>query len=322
MKGGNNVSRLLKNLVVFAMTMVTFIVLGMAAKAEEIVIDNNTVQYTVSETTVYWESSKYGGVGKHNTISEENPYTNVGNGILPVRINGYSVLDTDGEITNSYFDENVQKFTIPAITSEYKLMVHIDGVDEGNYRLGWIEFEQVNYGEEKTDYDVSVIPEEKEQEQEWFEKSEQKNVEETANTLQENVETDSEIPRESYILADFSGSMFDFQNDVLEKLENTTGKKYVFSESIAEFVLGKDRWDYNFDGSTDIANALNTLNMSNDSHVYILSDLCDNCGTKIEANEDFCGEITIVYYPTDSWFALDFMKQLRQAYPNATITGF
>ena len=70
MKGGNNVSRLLKNLVVFAMTMVTFIVLGMAAKAEEIVIDNNTVQYTVSEAAVYWESSKYGGFGKHNTISE------------------------------------------------------------------------------------------------------------------------------------------------------------------------------------------------------------------------------------------------------------
>lgn len=315
-------TRLLKTLFVFAMTMVMFMVFSIVANAEEIVIDNNTVQYTVSEGTVYWESSRYGGVGKHNTISEANPYTNVSSGKFHVRINGYSVINADGKITDSYFDENIQKFSIPTTTSEYKLMIHIEGADEGNYRLGWIEFDQVNYGEDKPDYDVSVIPEEKDQEKEWFEDSEQKNVEETANTLQENVETDSEIPRESYILADFSGSMFDFQNDVLEKLENTTGKKYVFARSIAEFVLGKDRWDYNLGGATDIANALNTLNMSNDSHVYILSDMCDNCGTEIEANEDFYGEITIVYYPTNSSFALDFMKRLRQAYPNATITGF
>ena len=106
-------ARLLKTLFVFAMTMVMFMVFSIVANAEEIVIDNNTVQYTVSEGTVYWESSRYGGVGKHNTISEANPYTNVSSGIFHVRINGYSVINADGKITDSYFDENIQKFVLP-----------------------------------------------------------------------------------------------------------------------------------------------------------------------------------------------------------------
>ena len=313
-------TKLLKTLFVFAVTMVVSMAFGITANAEEIIIDNNTIQYTVSEGTVYWESSKDLGFGRHNTICEENQYTNINNGKFPVRINGYSFINQNGDIVNAYFDENTQKFSIPTTASEYELMVHIGGANGSENRLGWISFKDVNSKEDNSNYIISEIPEEKEEE--WFDDSEEKTIDKTADTLKNNVEKDSEIPRKSYILADFSGSMNDFQTDVLEKLEGTSGKKYVFAEGMEEFFPGKDTWKYDIGGATDIANALNSVIISDDSHIYILSDLNDNCGTEIELNESFSGEITIVYYPSDYRIATGFMKRLREAYPNANITGF
>lgn len=312
-------TRLLRNIFIFAVAIVASMVYGVTANAEELSIDN-TVKYTVPEGSIYWERSEQWGSGSHNTVCDENRYTDISCGELSVWIDGYSVIDQNGDIVESSFDEKVQKLSIPVISSEQELMVHIWSADEGGYRLGWIKFSEVSYNEDKSEYITSEIPEGKEEE--WFENEEEKTVEQTADTLKKKVKEDSEIPRESYILADFSGSMSDFQLDVLEKLEGTAGKKYVFAEDIEEFVFGKDTWTYNIGGATNIANALNTVNIKNDSHIYILSDLNDNCETEIESNEDFVGEITIVYYPVDFMYAMDFMERLRESYPNATITGF
>lgn len=310
-------TRLLRNIIIFAVAIVASMVFAVTANAEEIDIDN-TVQYTVSEGSVYWESSDQWGSGSHKTVCEENRYTDVSYGELPVWIDGYSVIDQNGDIVEAFFDEKVQKFSIPATTSEQELMVHIWGADKGGYRLGWIKLGEVASDDEE--YIISEILEG--QEEEWFENSEEKNVDKTADTLKKEVDEDSKMPRESYIFADFSGSMYDFQSDVLEKLEGTSGKKYVFAEDIEQFVLRKDTWTYNIGGKTNIAKALNSVNMSNDSHIYILSDLNDNCGTEIESKKEFVGEITIVYYPVYHMDAKDFMERLRKAYPNAIITGF
>lgn len=301
---------------IYIFAMLIFTSMGFSITANANTIDNNTVQYTVSEGVVYWESEQW-GIGRHNTVSKENRYTNTSCGELSILIDGYAVVDQNG-VVETYFNEKVQKLNIPAITSEQELMVHIWEKDEGGYRLGWIKFSEVNCKEDKSDY--SEIPEE--DEEEWFENSKEKTVEDTVDTLRRAVEEDAKIPRESYIFADFSGSMRDYHLDVLKKLEDTSGKKYVFAEDVKKFVPGKDKWAYNIGASTDIANALNTVNVRNDSHIYLLTDLQDNCGGVCESNEKFVGEITIVYYPGYYSNAMDFMERMKEAYPNATITGF
>ena len=318
-------TKLLKNIFIFAMAIVACMAFGVTANAEEIEIDNNATQYTVSEGSVYWESSEECGAGRHNKVSIDNRYTDISRGKLKVWIDGYSILDHDGNIVKSYFKEKVLKISIPEITSRQKLMVHIWGTGKKGHRLGWIKFNKINKitseKDKSEEYTTSEIP--KGEEEKWFENSKEKKAENTADTLKEKLKEDSKVSRESYVFADFSGSMSDFQSDVLEKLKDTDGKKYVFAEEIEEFNLEKDAWTYDIGGSPDIANALNSVDLSNDSHIYILSDLNDNCGTKIRLKEDFVGEITIVYYPVCYAGAKDFVEQLRKSYPNASsINGF
>ena len=314
-------AKLIKNMFLFTVAMVAFMAFGVTAKAESIAIDN-TEKYTVSEGCVYWESSEECGAGRHNIVSVENQYTHISRGKLKVWIDGYSILDHDGNIVKAYFKKKAPKITIPEITSRQKLMVHIWGTGKKGNRLGWIKFSKITSQKDKIEeYTTSEIPQGKEEE--WFENSKEKKAKNTADTLKEKLKEDFKVPRESYVFADFSGSMSDFQSDVLEKLKDTNGKKYVFAEEIEEFILKKDAWTYDIGGATDIANALNTIDMSNDSHIYILSDLNDNCGTKIKLKKDFVGEITIVYYPVCYAGAKDFMEQLRKSYPNASsINGF
>ena len=312
----------LKIFLIFVATIIASVVFNISVDAEEFTIDNNTIQYTVSAGTVYWESSYHFGFGKHSTVSDSNKYTNVIDNKLNVRINGYSFINSSGEIVDSFFNENIQKFSFSSDNTN-ELMVHIEEADKCKCRLGWIKFSQIN-DIENNSYLSSEIPKEKKEEEDWFKTSEKKNVDKTAHTLKKSIESDSSIPIDSYILADFSGSMCEFQADVLEKLEDTSGKKYVFANDIEEFIPDKNPLEYNIGGATDIANALNTIaiNSKTDSHIYILTDLNNNCDTILQSNDKFTGKITIVYYPSFYNLAMYFMKQLRSAYPNAIITGF
>ena len=182
MKGGQFImTRTLKTFFIFAITMVTSMVFSITTNAKEITIDNNTTQYTVSEGTIYWESSDYSGFGIHNTICDENPYTNIINNKLPVRINGYSILDHNGNIIESYFDEKIPKFNISTTTNEQEIMVHIEEKDKNGYRLGWIHFNQISSNENSSNYTISEIP--KENEEKWFEYSAEKTVDKTTDTL-------------------------------------------------------------------------------------------------------------------------------------------
>lgn len=285
---------------------------GSTANAQE-----TDISYTVSEGMVYWESSYGYGTGKHATVSRENPYAKSIEGKFDVCIDGYAILDAKGVIQESCFDEKNFQLSIPTVTGEQQLMVHIWGAD--GYRLGWIKYTDLG-NKSNSKYLISEIHEG--EEEVWLENSDEKTVDQTVDTLREEVEADSRIPRESIILADFSGSMSEFQSDVLEKLEGTAGTRYVFAESIEEFSIDKDIWSYDIGGATDIANALNCIDINKNTHIYILSDLNDNCGTEIKICREFEGEITIVYYPNDFRSAKKFFGKVRNAYPNATITGF
>lgn len=313
-------TNMLKAFLILVLTMFLPMMYGVAVNADEVVVDNDTEWYAVSDGTVYWEKSECTGSGKHNVVCDENQYTDVSEGMFHVRLNGYSILDQNGNIEKSYFNESASKFNIPTINDNQVCMAHIEGAESGGHRLGWIKYDEVVFSNEKSGYVVSEI--DKDDEEDWFKGPKDKTTDGIAETLKKNMKKDSDESKKSYVLADFSGSMVDFQNDVLRKIKSASGKKYVFAEDITEFVNGEDPIFYNIGAITDIANAFNKIDISDDSHIYLLSDLVDNCGSKIRKNKDFHGEITIVYYHGDQDFAKRFMNQLREAYPNASITGF
>ncbi len=337
-------TKLKRNLLVFVVTLTLSMLLSITAFAEEVVINNETGNYAVSDGTVYWETSTNYGSGKHFTVSDSNPYTSVYDGKLPIRVNGYSILDSNGIPTEAVYDSEAQTFNISASTSN-NVMLHVAESTDTGFRLGWIKFnELVSLNEqvstEKTSNDkvdakketkkAETKPVQKaptyqisDNETNWLGNSEKKDAEKIANTLALSVEEDHSAGKDSYILADISGSMKSFQSDVLKKLNGARGKKYIFAALMQEFTDGTDIADYDIGNGTDIANALNKIQPSSTDHIYILSDLCDgNILNHIKKNDDFYGEITIIYYESAFFTPRVFMHYLRKSYPNATITGF
>ena len=153
--------------------------------------------------------------------------------------------------------------------------------------------------------------------------SDEKDVAKTANTLNNAILEDMEIPRESYILGDCSGSMAAFQEDVLQKVQVSEGKKYVFAEKSEEFSANRSILDYNIGGATDIVKAINVAlkEAPKDAHIYLLSDLGDNCESIFD--EDACssfeGIVTIVYYPSGyEYSARKFIERMQEQMPKAT----
>lgn len=153
--------------------------------------------------------------------------------------------------------------------------------------------------------------------------SDEKDVAKTANTLNNAILEDMEIPRESYILGDCSGSMAAFQEDVLQKVQVSEGKKYVFAEKSEEFSENKSILDYNIGGETDIVGAINVAlrEAPKDAHIYLLSDLVDNCRGVFD--EDACssfeGIVTIVYYHNGYEYSVrKFIERMQAQMPKAT----
>ena len=285
--------------------------------AQNIVIDNNAEKYTVSEGTRYWECSEYFGNGRNNVVKKENPYVHIKNKKIKVRINGYAIINRKGEIKESYFKENENKIKI-LLKNKKNIMVHINGVVKNSHRLGWVQYKyirKVRNNNEKKEKIYKILKDD------WLLKKEDKKAEKTAQTLRKQLKKDDEKSLKSYVLADFSGSMFEFYSDVLKKLKHTSGEKYIFAEKIKKY---EKRTSDNLGGATDIANALNFIfdKKKKYMHIYLLSDLNDNCDFSIKKNKVFKGEITIVYYQNDYYDAKQFFKKVKLAYPNAKINGF
>lgn len=301
-----------KNILILGVAMVATVMLfqGRASAAE----------YVVPEGTVYWESSYGGGTGRHATVSDENACTDMQAGKLSVKIDGYSILSEDGSIIESYFNNGRALEEVPPIHSGNRMMLHI--WSEKGYRLGWMDAQDIKT-ETVSPSTITEVP--YSGEREWIESVDSKEPEEIINIIQESLKEDESIPRKIYILGDFSGSMFEYNDDVMQKLNSYTGEKYVFGGKVEKFSSDRDLEDYDIDtSSTDIANAFNALsNVETDAHIYLLSDLQDNVGTELKTNKAFRGEITLVVYGTEYSYAPSrFIQRLRRAFPNATLTGF
>ena len=302
----------LRNILVIMIAMVASVLLfqGRAAAAE----------YSVPAGTVYWESSYSGGTGRYSTISSENNYVSCSEeGDFPIVIDGYSILNQDGNILESSFQNGIPIEELPTVPSGTQMMLHIWSVK--GYRLGWVCSTDLTVMKSQ----ASMTEVKDGNEDEFLENVEEKEADEIVTILQEAIKEDESIPRKSYILGDLSGSMSVFHNEVLTRLEEEfEGEKYVFAGKMKKFSPGMSVYGYAIDGgSTDIANAFNALeDVEPNSHIYLLSDLQDNAGTTMKENRDFVGEITIIYYPDDDYYFYRFLKTLRKSFPNATVTAF
>ena len=188
----------------------------------------------------------------------------------------------------------------------------------------WPKVKSVPTLEPETDPDEDPMYRTTEGDEDMLEKletlSDVKDVAKTANTLNNAILEDMEIPRESYILGDCSGSMAAFQEDVLQKVQVSEGKKYVFAEKSEEFSANRSILDYDIGGATDIVEAINVAlkEAPKDAHIYLLPDLEDNCSGVFDKNvcQDFEGIITIVYYHNNVYGAgKNFIKKMQKQMP-------
>ena len=245
-----------KNFLIIVMAMIATVMLfqGRASAAE----------YVVPEGTTYWESSWDGGTGKHAKVSAENAYTaDIQEEGLSVKIDGYSILNKDGGIIESHFNNGAALEEVPPIHSGNRMMLHI--WSEKGYRLGWIDAQCVKpLKKSRTEIREITIG----KEDEWLEKFEPKGVDKITSILQESLREDENIPRQAYLLGDFSGSMADFYEDVLEKVEDFSGEKFVFGGKLQRFSSGMDVYDY------DINLAGNATHMEKRLHLLTKSILC------------------------------------------------
>lgn len=110
---------------------------------------------------------------------------------------------------------------------------------------------------------------------------------------------------------------------MLQKVKVGDGKKFVFAEESEEFSENKSILDYNIGGATDIVEAINVVlkEAPKDAHIYLLSDLGDNCEGIFD--EDACGSfegiVTIVYYPSEYEYSVrKFIERMQAQMPKAT----
>ena len=126
--------------------------------------------YTVLEGTEYYESSWGFGSGIHATVSRDNPYTKYDKKEFKVYIDGYSILDHNGDIIEATFDEKNFNISIPTLCDE-QLMVHIWGTGNDGFRLGWVRYTDLIINNDVNANSISEITNEKK----FFENSNKKN---------------------------------------------------------------------------------------------------------------------------------------------------
>lgn len=148
----------------------------------------------------------------------------------------------------------------------------------------------------------------------------------TLNTLNNLLIGDEQNVRKSYILADYSESMFGIADDVLSRLDVKNGRMYVFAENTMGYNQNSSCWCDCIGGRTNIVGTIvsTMYEAPKDAHLYILSDLENDC--QLEFDNKLCkkfeGTITLVYYVNEeeqSKVACDFVKTLQASFPNATI---
>lgn len=237
----------MKNFIVCALTFV-LVVLGMSATT----VSAAELPYEISKGSVYYESAYGFGSGRSGIVSDSNPYANT-----PCRaaINGYAFLDESGKILESAYEETETDIYIPeAPEGTTETFVHFRTY---SYRNGWCIAETV------IDYSVETPSEKSEA-----------TPEEVAAEIKEVIEHEE---KKTALVIDYSGSMADNQEQVIEllktfELEDTP--IIVFAETYQQVTAEQlENEDFYVGVGTYLIHALNAVSETEAQTLIVISDL-------------------------------------------------
>lgn len=251
----------------------------------------------VKENAVYWETSEDGGSGRNNIVNDENPYISEDR---TVTINGYSFLDSNGNIIDSKFvlniTNNIKIPTAPKGTVMTMLHIHSE-----NYRLGWTD--EANL----TPADIRV-PDEPQN----IEQPQKKTAEEFADSINQK-------EGKTLILVDQSGSMNDFIEEstrAFNSLDLTDVEIMVFAEKQKKISADEiNDFHPSIGGGTDIYSAMNKADGY--ENIVLISDLADNHNTELFS---FSTVKTLEIMCPDEYYPEEDLNKIKTIWSNVDIS--
>ncbi len=263
-------------------------------------------QTTVTENTIYWETSENGGSGRHNIVTASNPYIGKDREVI---VNGYSYLDKNGNVINSFYDSTATKdINLPvAPENAERTMIHIHSTTN---RLGWVDSSSVLFDLVSPE-DTKKVSEEIEKAKD-AEQPQEKTAEEFADSINEK-------EGKTLILVDQSGSMSEFvekSTKAFNSLDLTDVTIMVFAESSLEISADEINDSHSsIGGGTDIYSAMNKADGY--ENIVLISDLDDNhCAELFE----FSSVKTLEIMCPDKYFPVEELDKIKATWSNAKIT--
>lgn len=280
--------------------LVCFIVLFMTfgtitASAQETNVD---LPYIIKENATYYESSYNFGSGRNAVVNGENIYTTTP---CYAGINGYSFLDEEGRVIDSKYQEESNDICVPeAPEGTVEIFLHFKTL---NYRNGWVNSESVISKNTNTEEEIKL--------NEDIAKPEE---------VVEEIKTYTEKGKKTAIVIDYSGSMSEHQQKVVELLptlvfdENTT---IIVFGTTYEVITSKQlsNRDFNVGTETHMYKALNKATSLEVEQLIIISDLCTYDDVSLETSKDL--ENVIIYDPLGTDNIVE--RELKETWKNAKI---
>lgn len=269
---------------------VLFITFGtITATAQE--TDTVELPYIIQEGTKYYESSYDFGSGRDAVVNGENIYTTIP---CYAGINGYSFLDEEGRVIDSKYQEESNDICVPeAPEGTVGIFLHFK---TANYRNGWVNSESVIARDE--DRKNEAKPEE----------------------VAEEIQTYTQEGKKTAIVIDYSGSMSEHQQKVVELLstlefdENTT--IIVFGETYEVITTNQlSSEDFYVGAATHMYQALNKATSLEVEQLIIISDLCTYGDVSLNFSEDL--ENVIIYDPLGTEDIIE--GELKETWKNAKV---
>lgn len=263
-------------------------------------------QTTITEGTVYWETSENGGSGNFNSVYKDNPYITEDRGVI---VNGYSYLDKEGNIIDSFYDSSLtDDIKLPkGPEGAEKVMLHVHSKTN---RLGWVDGGNVLFD--------LVTPEPSIVKEQDSIKDLEPEIDDNKKTPEEFVDSINKKEGKTLVLVDKSQSMSDFidqSTSAFNSLDSTNITVMVFASGTVE-VAPEDVNSYPANGSS--TNIYGALNQAKDiyENVVLISDLGHNeIFSRLKKNDTVkTVEIMCPEEVTDS-----ISEKIEKKWSNATI---
>lgn len=271
--------------------LICFFVLFIAFGTITAVAQETELPYIIQDGTTYYESSYDFGSGRNAVVNGENIYTTIP---CYAGINGYSFLNEEGRVIDSKYQEECNDILVPEVPEEtVEIFLHFK---TANYRNGWVNSE-------------SVIA-----------RDEDRNNEAKPEEVVEEIQTYTQEGKKTAIVIDYSGSMSDHQQKVVELLatlefdENTT--IIVFGETYQVITTNQlSSGDFYVGTATRMYQALNKATSLGVEQLIIISDLGTYEDVSLNSSENL--ENVIIYDPLGTEDEIE--RELKEKWKNAKI---